>query len=253
MAGEFRRHFWSYELVAYLLKEPLPAIVLVGVGLGTIARPGLTLADRACLLVPPVVLGLAYSAFALNVGVRYVIALLPFLHLIGGAGLAALLAGGRALRVCGWLLTAWLVVAAVGIYPDHLSYFNEAACALSEPRLLGVDGGSRCGPHWLDDSNVDWGQGVRQLTAWLKTHPGPAPLRLAFFGSFPPERYGLVYEPLDARVLASAPPPGRYVLSAHVYARLRGALRARPEGGWVLRARPTAIVGHAYYVWDVPR
>ena len=251
MAGEFRRHFWSYELVAYLLKEPLPSVVLAGVGLWTIARPGLTVADRACLLVPPAVLGAAYAAFAANLGVRYAIPLLPFLHLIGGAGLAALLAGGRARRVCAWLLVAWLATAALGIYPDHLSYFNETACALSEPRQVGLDGGSRCGPHWLDDSNVDWGQGVRQLAAWVQAHPGPEPLRLAYFGSFPPEASGLRYEPLDARILVDRPPAGRYVLSAHIVARLRGALRARPEGGWLLGARPTAIVGHAYYVWDV--
>lgn len=251
MAGEFRRHFWSYELVAYLLKEPLPSIVLVGVGLWAIRRPGLTAADRVCLLAPPAVLGIAYAVFAANLGVRYVIPLLPFLYLIGGAGLAALLAGGRVRRVCGWVLAAWLVLAATGVYPDHLSYFNEAACVFSEPRQLGLDGGSRCGPHWLDDSNVDWGQGVRQLMAWVEAHPGPAPLRLAFFGSFPPERYGLRYEPLDARILKDPPPPGRYVLSAHIFARLRGALRARPEGGWLLGVRPTAIVGHAYYVWDV--
>jgi len=239
------------ERVAYLLKEPLPSVVLAGVGLWTIARPGLTVADRACLLVPPAVLGAAYAAFAANLGVRYAIPLLPFLHLIGGAGLAALLAGGRARRVCAWLLVAWLATAALGIYPDHLSYFNETACALSEPRQVGLDGGSRCGPHWLDDSNVDWGQGVRQLAAWVQAHPGPEPLRLAYFGSFPPEASGLRYEPLDARILVDRPPAGRYVLSAHIVARLRGALRARPEGGWLLGARPTAIVGHAYYVWDV--
>ena len=57
MAGEFRRHFWSYELVAYLLKEPLPSVVLAGVGLWTIARPGLTVADRACLLRQGSVIG----------------------------------------------------------------------------------------------------------------------------------------------------------------------------------------------------
>jgi hypothetical protein len=36
-----------------------------------------------------------------------------------------------------------------------------------------------------------------------------------------------------------------------VFARLRGALAARGEG-WLLSRSPSAVVGHAYYVFDVP-
>jgi hypothetical protein len=74
---------------------------------------------------------------------------------------------------------------------------------------------------------------------------------MAYFGSVPPERWGVRAEPLDPRVLETAPPPGRYVLSAHVYARLRGALALRGDGAWLLRVEPSAIVGHAYCVYDV--
>jgi dolichyl-phosphate-mannose-protein mannosyltransferase len=252
-AGEFGLHFWSYQLVAYLLKEPLASIALLGVGLYAISRPGLTAVDRAFLLLPPALLGVAYTVFAANMGVRYVIPLLPFLHLVGGAGLALLWKAGRGPRALAVLLVGWLALAAAGIYPDHLSYFNEAACVPVDVRMIGVDGGTRCGVRWLDDSNVDWGQGLGQLAAWLAAHPSGQPVRLAYFGSASPERFGVKAEPFDARVLAQAPPPGRYVLSAHIFARLRAALAARGSGGegWLLRARPTAIVGHAYYVYDV--
>jgi hypothetical protein len=251
MAGEFRPRFWPYFLVAYLLKTPIAAIVLTAVGVWAIGRrAGATRLDRAFLLAPPALLAVAYTLFAANLGIRYLIPALPFLHLLAGAGLAALLARGWIARGIGGLLAAWLVLAAVGIYPDHLSYFNEAACLPVDIREVGLDGGARCGPHWLDDSNVDWGQGLDQLAAWLAAHPSPLPVRLAYFGSVPPERYGVRAEPLDARLLAGPPPPGRYVLSAHVFARLRGALAARGDG-WLLSARPTAIVGHALYVYDV--
>jgi dolichyl-phosphate-mannose-protein mannosyltransferase len=252
MAGEFRPRFWSYYVVAYLLKEPIPSIVLAVVGLGAIARPGAVRPiDRAFLLLPPVVLVAAYTLFSHNIGLRYIIPALPFLHLLGGAGLAALLTSGRVRRAAGIGLAAWLAVAAVGIYPDHLSYFNEAACLLTEPRQLGLDGGTRCGVRWLDESNVDWGQGVGQLAAWLAAHPGPSPVHLAYFGRVPPDRYGVRYVPLDRQLLERSPPPGRYVLSAHNFARFRAAQAAQGEG-WLLGARPTAIVGHAYYVFDVP-
>ena len=251
MAGRFSPRFWSYYLVTYVLKEPLPSLTLAAVGVWAVTRPDVRAVDRACLLLPPALLVAAYTAFSHNLGMRYVIPALPFLHLLGGAGLARLWTAGRWTRGLGVALVAWLVVTAVGIFPDHLSYFNETACLPRHARAVGLDGGSYCGALWLDDSNVDWGQGLAQLAAWLAANPTPAPVRLAYFGSVPPERYGVRAEPLDARILEAPPPPGRYVLSAHIYARLRGALAARPGEAWLLRVEPSAIVGHAYYVYDV--
>ena len=251
MAGGFSPRFWSYYVVAYLLKEPIPSLALAVLGVWAITRPGVLAIDRAFLLLPPAALVTAYTVFSHNLGMRYVIPALPFLHLLGGAGVAWLWTRGRAARVLGAGLVVWLVVNAAGIFPDHLSYFNEAACLPRHARAVGFDAGAHCGPRWLDDSNVDWGQGLPQLAAWLAANPVPGPVRLAYFGSVPPERYGVRAEPLDARVLETAPPPGRYVLSAHVWARLRGALAARSGEAWLLRTDPSAIVAHAYYVYDV--
>jgi hypothetical protein len=252
MAGQFQPRFWSYYLVVYLLKEPIPSIVLAVVGVWAVFRRGAaTAVDRAFLVVPPLAFAGAYTALSHDLGLRYLIPALPFLHLLGGAGLAALLRRGPRARAVGIVLAAWLGLGSLGIYPDHLSYFNEAACALAGPGRIGLDGGTRCGPYWLDDSNVDWGQSLGQLAVWLREHPSPAPVRLAYFGSVPPERYGVLAQPLDARELQRPPPPGRYVLSGHVLARLRGALAARGEG-WLLGQTPSAVVGHAYYVFDVP-
>jgi hypothetical protein len=251
MAGRFAPRFWSYYVVTYLLKEPIPSLVLAAIGVRAITRPDVPVLDRACVLLPPALLVVGYTVFSHNLGMRYVIPALPFLHLLGGAGLARLWSAGRGWRALGMALVAWLVINAAGIFPDHLSYFNEAACLPRQARAIGLDAGSSCGALWLDDSNVDWGQGLAQLAAWLTANPAPRPLRLAYFGSVPPERWGVRAEPLDARVLEGAPPPGRYVLSAHVYARLRGALAARGGDAWLLRTEPSAIVGHAYYVYDV--
>jgi hypothetical protein len=252
MAGQFQPRFWSYYRVVYLLKEPIPSIVLAGVGVWAVFRRGAAPAlDRAFLVIPPLAFAGAYTALSHDLGLRYLIPALPFLHLLGGAGLATLLQRGSRARGAGIVLAAWLGLGSLGIYPDHLSYFNEAACALAAPARLGVDAGTRCGPYWLDDSNVDWGQSLGQLAVWLAQHPSPGPVRLAYFGSVPPERYGVRAEPLDARELQRPPPPGRYVLSGHVFARLRGALAARGEG-WLLGQSPSAVVGHAYYVFDVP-
>ena len=97
------------------------------------------------------------------------------LRLAGGAGAAWLIRQGRWGRAVTAALGLWMLSTSAAIYPDHLSYFNEFAC-VAEPGQIGLDGGSRCGTLWLDDSNVDWGQGLKQLKTWLDVH---APGRLS--------------------------------------------------------------------------
>ena len=256
MAGQLQPRFWSYYLVGYLLKEPVPSIVLAGIGAWLVlgrgaARP----LDRALLIVPPLTFFTAATVFSHNIGVRYIIPALPFTHLLGGVAVAGLVAGGPWRRGLALLLGAWLIAGSAGIYPDHLTYVNEFGCLATDRWRVGLDGGTTCGPLVLDDSNVDWGQGLLQLRSWLAAHPSPGSTRLAYFGSVLPEDYGLRYEPLTLPELLRPPPPGRSIVSAHLLARAHGVLSSRVGTGpenWPRYLRPTAIVGHAYYVYDVP-
>jgi Dolichyl-phosphate-mannose-protein mannosyltransferase len=257
MAGHFRSRFLTYYLVAWLLKEPLPTLALVGLGVfGILRRGAVTTMDRAFVLIPPAVIFVSHSLWSHNLGIRYIIPALPFLYLAGGFGLASLIReAGFARRALAAVLVAWLAVASAGVAPDHLSYFNELACLLQEPSKIGLDGGTACGPLWLDDSNVDWGQGVWQLKSWLDAHEKGRPFRFAYFGSMRPDNYGLIYEWISVDDLMHPPSPGLYVLSAHHLARAEGQLRLRyldgPEN-WLLYRAPTAVVGHAYYIYDIP-
>ena len=244
LAGEFAPRFPAYFAAAYLLKEPIPAILLASVGLivllCTRRKDRLT---ELFLLLPPFVLFTAYTAAAGNMGFRYMIPVLPFAFLLGGAGLAWLFRQpSKWMRAAALTLCVWSIVAAAGIYPDHLSYFNEMACLLRDPAQIGWDGGTRCGTRWLDDSNVDWGQGVKQLRDWLQRRGVHEPIHLAYFGSFPPEKYGLLNTGFDPR---GEPAPGLYAVSAHFVA------RAAAEGSWIGRTPPSAIVGHALYVYEI--
>jgi hypothetical protein len=178
--------------------------------------------------------------------------MLPFACLLGGLALAELFriraAWSRGIAIT---LGAWMVIASVGIYPDHLSYFNELAALLSKPNQIGIDGGSKCGTLWLDDSNVDWGQGLKQLKAWIDHNPGQE-VRFRYFGSFPPEAYGIRYKGIPLSELLD-PKPGQYILSGHTVARLPGmADDVRPGAGdWIRKAMPDAIIGHSLYVYTI--
>jgi len=215
LGGQLQHRFPAYFPIAYLLKEPIAAILLAAVGLYVTRR-------HLFLLLPPAAIFAAHMAFADDLGVRYIIPALPFLYLVGGAGAAWLIARGLPCRIAAAALAGWLLIACFSVAPDHLSYFNEAA------------GGTRNGPSWLDDSNVDWGQGLKQLKEWA----GDRPLKLAYFGSFNPRAYGLNAEPVE---LTEHPVPGLYAVSAHFVARV--------PAEWL--KHPTAIIGHAIYVYDL--
>jgi hypothetical protein len=253
--GELAKRFYSYFVVAYLLKEPLATILLAAAGVWVLLRSKSTpIPTKLFLLLPPAVFLVAMTIFADDMGVRYIIPAMPFGYLLGGMGLAALFGRrfvwGRYVAVA---LCLWVAIAAAGIYPDHLSYFNETACLLEKPGQISWDGGSRCGPLWLDDSNIDWGQGVKQLRSWMDRHGKGRTLRLAYFGSFPPEGYGLRFEKVETASLMAGPSPGLYAVSAHLVAHLpaAGELAAPGAGSWMRRVAPVAIVGHAFYIYDL--
>jgi hypothetical protein len=253
--GELAPRFYSYFAAAYLHKEPLASIALAAAGLALLWRgPSTPVLTKLFLLLPPVFFVLTVTFMADDLGVRYIMPALPFAYMLGGLALSKL-AGGTWpwRRPAVAAIGAWIVVAAAGIYPDHLSYFNEAACLIDAPERIGIDGGSRCGPLWLDDSNVDWGQGLKQLRAWADQHGAGRTLRLAYFGTFPPAGYGLNAEKIDPQTLISRPAPGLYAVSAFWVGRVPAAVEAVAPGAtsWLRQVAPVAIVGHAFYIYDI--
>jgi hypothetical protein len=235
LGGEFAHRFTSYFAAAWLLKEPIGTLVASMAGAWFVLRGKVDGRTKLFLLAPPAALFLGYTFAADDLGIRYMIPVLPFAFLLGGAALVRLPKPAAA------VLGVWVLVAAIGIWPDHLSYFNESACLLKDPAKIGLDGGSQCGVYWLDDSNVDWGQGYKQLKGWAEKHAGGRTINLAPFGSFPAAAYGFAVR--EVQELPNVPGAGVWALSAHTVARL--------QDGWWRSTPPTAIVGHAIWVWDV--
>ena len=245
LGGQLKPRFASYFAVAWLLKEPLATIALA-LG-GTLLALRSRAIPRLCklfLFLPPAVFFVACTLWADDIGIRYAIPALPFGYLAGGIALAALLKGRALHRVVAVAACAWVACAAAGIYPDHLSYFNEAACLPAHPDQIGLDGGSSCGPNWLADSNVDWGQSLPQLKAWLDRNAPGQTVQMAYFGTFPPAAYGIHFEDMKGD-FPPLPRRGLYAISAH-YVAYGPGIGAR----W-LRDEPEAVVGHAYYILDI--
>jgi hypothetical protein len=223
------------------VKTPLPTLLLLAAAaVAAVASWRRLGRDDALLLLPPVSYFVTYSAGSANIGVRYLIPCLPFLFVFAGRLAAGRLRRPTAAALAGLVL--WGAVEFASIAPDHLSYFNQVA------------GGARNGYRWLNDSNVDWGQGLVQLRSYLAAHPRPS-YRLCYFGTAPPAYYGLEHRCFDLVAEFDRPPSGTLILSTHWVAFLNALLRQKHgdgPGNWVLHTPPDAVVGHALFVYDRP-
>jgi hypothetical protein len=239
LLGEFKPgRWWYYFLVAFAVKTPIPILIALGVAAVLAWRNrGTTGRDDLLLLVPALVFFAFTSAFADNLGVRYVLPVFPLLFVFVSRIAAAFTTRTAGLAGVA-LLGAWQVWAALRIYPDYLAYFNEAA------------GGPAHGYRLLDDSNVDWGQDLKRLGAYLKERNlGPVPLCFDLQG-YPPY-YGIEGERITIAQLAEERrPPGTYAVATHCLVRVQTLNRpGGPNLDWLQRYEPIGRVGYSFYLF----
>jgi hypothetical protein len=239
--------FRRYYLMTVLYKLPhvtqaLFALSLLGTAFG-IGGPR-RLRDVATLLLPVVVLLLVASGEGMQLGVRYVLPILPFMMILAGRAANFLPARWSAVR---WLAGV-LVVIACGLslrsHPHHLPYFNELA------------GGASGGRFHLLDSNLDWGQDLYLVQA-REQQPHPSgKLRLAYFGTLDPHVLGLDYDLPPSWM----PAPGRYAVSVnsvmgrpHVLTQPDGSSRSTDfqEWGYFRFFTPTATLGGSIDLYEL--
>jgi hypothetical protein len=244
LLGETRRGGWPhYYLVTLLAKLPLPLFLLLG-ALGALLIRG-RIPLTPVLAGSLAVVGVGFALFAaitdIDLGVRYLLFLLPFLHL--AAAHLALPPVPRARQVLLALGFGWYATSSLLSHPHHLSYFSEAV------------GGAARGHRWLADSNLDWGQDLIRLRRFLDAQ-GLERVALSNFGLVDPSVYGIAWDPLPP---ASEPAPAvavvsvNHLLGIHPWGKPPGVERYRgrtPDariGGslWVFREPGTEPLGEA--------
>ena len=177
--------WWYYYPVALALKEPLPLWIMLGVVVVDVIRRKAP--PTAIMIGSTAAVALSLTMFValtnIDIGVRYVLFVLPLLYLI--AAHLAIHPSTRLRRVAIGLLLAWYGLSSAASYPNYLSYFSDAV------------GGGANGYRYLADSNLDWGQDLIELKAWMAER-GIASIALSHFGLVDPAVYGIVAEPLTA-------------------------------------------------------
>jgi hypothetical protein len=241
--GELARTGWyHYFLVLLPLKLPLGLMagVLLACGTGSLRR-----APRvAFLVVPPLVFFVLASYSRVNLGVRVVLPVLPFLYVIAaglGCGSCCRCAGRALLGAC----VVWAGVSAARMDPHPLAYFNELA------------GGPRGALRFVADSNIDWGQALPQLKHYLDA-TGTDAVYLSYFGTDRPEAYGIHFQPLPTYGRVGDPGGTEIPLDAprHVLVvsanNLLGIYLNDPDAfAWLRTRAPTAVLGGCLYVFDL--
>jgi predicted membrane-bound dolichyl-phosphate-mannose-protein mannosyltransferase len=240
--------WYAYFPVAFLIKTPVASVALIAASLA-LFRFGtpLGLRDVLFLLVPvAIVLALMIPA-KINIGVRYLMPIYPFLF-VCAARLATLSFPRPWLAPVGLgvpvLLTA---LSTLRQAPHELPYFNEAI------------GGPDHGDRYLADTNIDWGQDLKGLREYMDREGLPM-VYLSYFGTAPPEAYGIRYQEAPsfgavdwpARTIDRLPRDSpRQVLAISV-TNLQGAYLGEPGPYRPFYDRPPlAKIGYSIWIYDL--
>jgi len=177
--------WWYYYLVVLVAKNTPGFLLLLALAAWRTMRGRISWSPALRQwLVAAIAILLAASAGRIQIGERYILPVYPFLILWIAVTAAPLLASIRGRSVVGLCLAAHAFSALSAAPRGYLTYFNPVA-APSAAR----------GEPWVADSNLDWGQDLPRLAAWMRDHQ-VARVQLAYFGSDDPDRYGIAHEDL---------------------------------------------------------
>lgn len=233
---------WWYFPAALALKTPLAVLAAAAAGAWLAVRNFRK--DYLWLLLPPAVYFAVSLTAKVQIGYRHIMPVMPFLAVLAGLALARLLEVRRG----GWLAGGVLALTLLSVaraHPFHLAYFNELA------------GGPAGGYKYFVDSNLDWGQDIKTLAAWLKGRGNP-PVIFSYFGVARPESYGIGYAPLG--VVTNAPLEGtgadvcamKEALLAVSATNLQGTyFPDKATFAWLKARRPVFTAGYSIFLYDL--
>jgi len=233
---------WPYYFpLAILIKSTLAGIVLAALSVIS-AKTSKIKKDELFFIIPCAAFLIFMMQSNLNIGIRHTLILWPFAFLFFSR--AARLLKGRAL----WAVAALAIFENLLIFPDYISHFNF------------VLGGPRQGIKYLGDSNLDWGQGLKQLSSWWEKE-GKPPVILSYFGTGSPQYYGIAYQgcmmstPMrdGADIINPANPEKEYFAVSAT--NLQGIYFLNYGKGkpftYFLSKKPVKICGSSIYVYDI--
>ncbi len=180
--GRMYRHGpWQYFPAAFLIKSTLPLLIsLFAFPLLWFWRKDRHGRELLFLLVPVCVYFGVITSSHFDIGARHLLPIYPFLYVLAAAGGAAAGRRGPVWAAAVGLLLVGQIVTTVRVAPAYMAYGNEAW------------GGPAQVHRYLSDANVDWGQQLKAVKAYLDVN-GIKDCWFAYFpdGAVQPADYGV--------------------------------------------------------------
>jgi Dolichyl-phosphate-mannose-protein mannosyltransferase len=226
--------WWYFFFVALALKTPLAVLLLAAIGTFTSVRRYAR--DRcdwevAAPMAAAAMIMIVTAPSGLNSGVRYVMPMFAFLSILAAAGFAFLWTCQEhrvAWRTVALILMAWLAASSVRAHPDYLAYFNEFG-GKDPSRLLVI-------------SDVDWGQDMTRLAAYLHENDVQH-VSIAYDAFYDPAALGL---PETEKTACSETPSGWVAVEVR-------RVRLHPQCyQWLTGQQRITIVGKTMWIYHLP-
>lgn len=250
--------WWYYYPVAITLKTAIPVFIFLILTLALWKwLPKKDWFDELYLWVlPPVLLFMGMTG-SINLGIRYMLPVYPFIFvfvsklvgLIDFEWIKSLLNHKKEIlktktlnivmtAVIGMLML-WYVAGSLGTYPYYLSYYNEFI------------GGYQNGYKYLTDSNTDWGQDVKRLSKWVEKE-GIEKIYVDVFPGSMPASYYLGDNMIEWHV-QNGRPEGIFAVSATFYqnSRLKKDRNDGMDYSWLDDKKPIKNLGGSILIYDL--
>lgn len=180
LMGEYSTQGWAkYFPIVFLLKTPLSLLAFIAVAACTRSQWNRT--AILFLLLPAAFYFCLSCCSKVQIGHRHILAVYPFL-MIWVSGLVPVVARWKPSAIAGGVLLVWYACIPAFASPWQVSFLNE------------LTGRRDYGWRYLTDSNIDWGQGLKALSSYLKERKVSG-IYLNYFGTANPEYYGISYVP----------------------------------------------------------
>lgn len=207
-------------------------------------QPGCMSLRTLGILLTPVILLICIASLANNqLGLRYILPVIPFLFLVIAPLAEQLDFEKKKLFSYAITIAVLTLPFSLRFAPDHLAYFNE------------LSGGPENGTRHLSDSNLDWGQDLYRLKDYMQQHKVDD-LGLAYFGTVPPSTLGVPYRVPPA----SHPEPGTYAISVSLLQGRPYSIRKQDGSrhnlgndtlGYFRYFKPKARLGYSINVYEL--
>jgi hypothetical protein len=251
LLGRSRFGGWPwYFPVVFAVKTPVSLLFLFGAGLALGGWKG----RWTCLLLPPACYFGACMRSHLDLGVRHLLPIFPFVIVVAAVGAGELLRRhwpwpgrrivGRQVNCAPLLVVGALVCATVEFsmsYPNCRGFFNAIA------------GGPGHGDRILLDNNIDWGEDLPSLKDWMVAHD-VSHINLGYWGVDDPHHYGISFVCLPTTMQSApsrfeAPKLPGYICASVQLLRDPAFADIRNFYGPLLRLEPVARLGSLRVYW----